>query len=54
MFLGDVRAVLNHALTPQVLDRSPIPRRWLPRLPERAPDVLTSEEQAKLQALPGE
>ncbi len=26
MFLGDVRAVLNHALTLQVLDRSPIPR----------------------------
>jgi integrase len=54
MFLGDVRAVLNHALTLQVLDRSPIPRRWLPRLPERAPDGLTNEEQAKLQALPGE
>jgi integrase len=54
MFLGDVRAVLNHALTLQVLDRSPIPRRSLPRLPERAPDGLASEEQAKLQALPGE
>jgi len=54
MYLGDVRAVLNHALTLQVLDRSPIPRRWLPRLPERAPEVLTSDEQAVLRALPGD
>lgn len=54
MFLGDVRAMLNHALTLQVLDRSPIPRRWLPKLPERAPDALSREEQATLMALPGE
>lgn len=54
MYLGDVRAVLNHALTLQVLDRSPIPRRWLPKLPERAPDVLTYGEQAILTALPGD
>jgi len=54
MFLGDVRAMLNHALTLQVLDRSPVPRSWLPRLPERAPDVLSREEQAILGALPGE
>ena len=54
MYLGDVRAVLNHALTLQVLDRSPIPRRWLPRLPERAPEVLTPKEQAILRALPGD
>jgi integrase len=52
MYLGDLRAVLNHALTLQVLDRSPIPRRWLPKLPERAPDVLSREEQATLAALP--
>jgi integrase len=54
MHLGDVRAMLNHALTLQVLDRSPIPRRWLPKLPERAPDVLSRDEQAKLVNLPGE
>jgi integrase len=54
MYLGDVRAVLNHALTLEVLDRSPIPRRWLPKLPERAPDVLTRKEQGVLGALPGE
>jgi integrase len=54
MFLGDVRAVINHALTLQVLDRSPIPRRWLPGLPERAPDVLTPKEQGVLCGLPGE
>ena len=54
MFLGDVRAVINHALTLQVLDRSPIPRRWLPKLPERAPDVVSVKEQAVLCALPGE
>jgi integrase len=54
MYLGDVRAVLNHALTLQVLDRSPIPRGWLPRLPEHAPDVLSREEQAVLRALPGD
>lgn len=54
MFLGDMRAVLNHALTLQILDRSPVPRGWLPRLPERAPDVLTRHEQATLMALPGD
>jgi integrase len=54
MYLGDLRAVLNHALTLQVLDRSPIPRRWLPRLPDRAPEVFTREEQSKLRALPGD
>jgi integrase/recombinase XerC/integrase/recombinase XerD len=54
MFLGDVRAMLNHALTLRVLDRSPIPRRWLPKIPESAPDVLTREEQTTLIALPGE
>jgi integrase len=54
MFLGDVRAVINHALALQVLDRSPIPRHWLPKLPERAPDVFSVKEQAVLCALPGE
>ncbi len=54
MFLGDLRAVLNHALTLQLLDRSPVPRGWLPRLPERAPDVLSQAEQATLVALSGE
>lgn len=54
MYLGDLRAVLNHALALEVLDRSPIPRRWLPKLPERAPDVLTRKEQDTLRALSGE
>ncbi len=34
------------------LDRSPIPRRWLPKLPERAPDVLSRKEQEALCSLP--
>jgi len=54
MFLGDVRAVVNHALALGALDRSPVPRNWLPRLPERAPDVLSAKEQAVLCSLPGE
>lgn len=54
MFLGDLRAVLNHALTLQLIDRSPVPRRWLPKLPERAPDVLTRQEQAALMGLSGD
>ena len=54
MYLGDLRAVLNHALTLQAIDHSPVPRRWLPKMEERAPDVLSVEEQAKLRALPGD
>jgi len=54
MYLGDLRAVLNHALTLEVLDRSPIPRRWLPKMPERAPDVLSLTEQRVLRTLPGD
>ena len=55
MYLGDLRAALNHALVLGVLDRSPVPLRgWLPRKNETAPDVFTREEQAKLGALPGE
>jgi integrase len=54
MYLGDVRAVLNHALTLQVLDRSPVPRGWLPKVPERAPDVLSRQEQDALMAMPGD
>src|SRR2546425_7730970 len=55
MYLGDLRAVVNHMLTLGVLDRSPVPLRgWLPKKLETAPDVFTREEQAKLVALPGE
>ena len=54
MYLGDLRAVLNHALTLQVLDRSPIPRRWLPKLPERAPDMFSRKEQEVFCSLSGD
>src|SRR5262245_44027762 len=54
MYLGDLRAVINHALTLQVIDRSPIPRQWLPKVEELAPDVLNKEEQAVLRGLPGD
>ncbi|OLE69767.1 MAG: hypothetical protein AUI36_04490 [Cyanobacteria bacterium 13_1_40CM_2_61_4] len=37
-----------------VLNRSPVPRRRLPRLPECAPDVLSRQEQTTLVALPGD
>src|SRR5262249_34536912 len=54
MYLGDLRAALNHGLDQGVLDRSPIPRRWLPKPARRAPGVCTRDEQATLRALPGE
>ena len=54
MYLGDLRAALNHGLDQQVLERSPVPRRWLPKPARRAPEVLTREEQVTLRALPGD
>ncbi len=53
MYLGDLRAALNHGLDAGALDRSPVPRRWLPKVQKRVPDVLTAKEQATLRALPG-
>ena len=55
MYLGDLRGVIKHALTLGVLDRSPVPLRgWLPKKEDEAPDVLTRDEQAALNALPGD
>ncbi|MEO5987748.1 MAG: tyrosine-type recombinase/integrase [Candidatus Eisenbacteria bacterium] len=42
--LGDVRCMLNWAEDSGYLDRSPFPKRVMPRIEERPPDRLTDEE----------
>lgn len=42
--LSDLRCLLNWAEDCGVLDRSPFPRRLMPRIQERPPDRLTEEE----------
>lgn len=51
--LSDCRAMLLWALDIGVIDRSPIPRRLMPKVPERAPQPFTAEERGKLEALDG-
>lgn len=50
--LADCRAMMNFCVDSGLLDRSPVPRRWLPRIPERPPDRFSPEERAALVALP--
>jgi integrase len=50
--LSDLRAMLLWAEGDGLVDRSPFPRRILPRIQERAPDRLTEEECAKLVTMP--
>jgi len=50
--LADLRAMLLWAVDAGLLDRSPFPRRILPRVKEKAPDRLTDEEALELVALP--
>jgi integrase/recombinase XerD len=50
--LSDLRGMLLWAEGDGLVDRSPFPRRILPRIQERAPDRLTEEECAKLVTMP--
>jgi integrase len=49
--LSDVRCLLNWCEDSGLVERSPFPRRVMPRLQERPPDRLTDEEAAQLCAL---
>ena len=42
--LTDARNFLYWAEESGLVDRAPVPRRWLPRVPEREPDCLLDEE----------
>ena len=46
--LGDARNFFYWAVETGLVDRSPVPRRLLPRLQERPPDHLTDEEVARI------
>ena len=50
--LADVRCFLNWAEDAGLVDRSPFPRRIMPRIQEQPPDRLTDEEAEMLNALP--
>jgi len=50
--LGDLRTMLRWAEDEGWLDRSPFPRRLMPRLQERPPDRLSDDEVEKLLELP--
>ena len=50
--LSDVRCMLNWAADSGLLERSPFPRRVMPRLQEQLPDRLTDEAAALVAALP--
>ena len=49
--LSDVRCLLNWCADAGLVERSPFPRRVMPRLQERVPDRLTDEEAAKVAGL---
>lgn len=50
--LSDARCLFRWAEDEGLVDRSPFPRRVMPRLPERPPGRLTDEEVAQLLAIP--
>lgn len=50
--LSDLRAFLNWCEDSGRIERSPFPRRVMPRIPETAPKGLTDDERATLVALP--
>ncbi|MDM7915408.1 MAG: site-specific integrase [Candidatus Eisenbacteria bacterium] len=50
--LSDCRCFLNWCEDSGLIDRSPVPRKLLPRLQERPPDRLTNEEVEAIIALP--
>lgn len=49
--LSDVRCLFNWCVDSGLLDRSPFPRRVMPRLQERPPDRLSDEEAVKVAAV---
>jgi integrase/recombinase XerD len=49
--LSDVRSLFNWCEDAGLVEKSPFPRRVMPRLQERVPDRLTDEDAAKLAAL---
>jgi integrase len=50
--LSDVRCLLNWCEDDGLIDRSPVPRKLLPKMQERPPDRLTEEEIVTLVSLP--
>ncbi len=50
--LGDARCMLNWAEDAGYIDRSPFPKRIMPRVQERPPDRLTDEETAAVVGIP--
>jgi len=50
--LSDARCFLNWSEDAGLVDRSPFPRRIMPKIQERAPDRLEDDEVAKLVSLP--
>lgn len=50
--LSDLRCLLNWAVDSDLLDKSPFPRRIMPRLQEQPPKRLTDEEYQAVMALP--
>lgn len=50
--LGDLRTMLRWGEDDGLIDRSPFPRRIMPRIQEQPPDRLTDEEVERLLALP--
>jgi len=50
--LGDLRTMLRWAEDEGLIDRSPFPRRIMPRIQEQPPDRLTDEEVQRLLAMP--
>jgi len=53
MNLSDLRRMLNWCVESGYLDKSPFPRRVMPRQQERPPDRVTDKEADTLRALPG-
>jgi integrase len=51
--LSDCRCLLNWCEDAGLVERSPFPRRVMPRLQERPPDRVTDEEAERLRLLPG-
>lgn len=49
--LGDCRGFLYWCEEAGLIDKTPIPRRWLPRVPEKEPDRLLDDEVEKVIAL---
>lgn len=50
--LSDARSLFRWAVEVGLVERSPVPRRLLPRLQERLPDRLTAEEVGVVEGLP--